>query len=210
MPLPVKPEGRRAARRDEIRRLLLDVAEGLLDQGAAFGEIPVERLVSAAGLSRSTFYVYFEDKSDLLVAWFGEITHDLESAARQWWELGPDSTRDDLRVALAAIVKTYRPHTTLMAALYDEAPSDAGLRQLVTGMMDANVAGLRKHIRAGQRAGFVDPTLLPAETAGWLTWMAERGLHRLVRGASDAEAERLVESYTSIVWNTLYRPAPSE
>jgi hypothetical protein len=36
--------------------------------------------------------------------------------------------------------------------------------------------------------------------------MAERGLHQLVRTASDAELARLVDAYTAIVWNTLYAP----
>ena len=36
--------------------------------------------------------------------------------------------------------------------------------------------------------------------------MAERGLHQLVRTATDAELERLVDAYAGIVWNTLYAP----
>jgi hypothetical protein len=36
--------------------------------------------------------------------------------------------------------------------------------------------------------------------------MSERGLHQLVRQATDAEVDRLVEAYTAIVWNTLYAP----
>ena len=59
---------------------------------------------------------------------------------------------------------------------------------------------------AGQQQGFIDTALLPSETAAWLTWMAERGFHRLVRDATDAEYQRLVNAYSRIVWNTLYRP----
>jgi AcrR family transcriptional regulator len=197
----------RAERRDEIRHRLLEVVERLLDDGESFTEISVERMVSQARLARSTFYLYFQDKGDLLVAWFAEITGELESAARDWWTLGAEATRNDLRAALDRIVKTYRPHTTLMAAMYDTSAYDAEVRRLVTAMMDRNTAGLRKHIKAGQKAGFVDPSVLADQTAGWLTWMAERGLHQLVRTASDAELARLVDAYTTIVWNTLYAPA---
>jgi hypothetical protein len=45
-----------------------------------------------------------------------------------------------------------------------------------------------------------------AETAYWLQWMAERGLHRMVRAESRSSQDRLAEAYTSIVWNTLYAP----
>jgi TetR/AcrR family transcriptional regulator, ethionamide resistance regulator len=54
-----------------------------------------------------------------------------------------------------------------------------------------------------QSAGFVDPALLPAETAAWLTWMAQRGFHQRVRDASDPELDRIIDAYTRIVWNTL-------
>ena len=82
------PSGR-AARRDELRGRLLDVVERLLGEGETFTEISVERMVAEAGIARSTFYVYFEDKGDLLEAWFGDITAELRTAAADWWRLGP-------------------------------------------------------------------------------------------------------------------------
>jgi Bacterial regulatory proteins, tetR family len=35
------------------------------------GSASIERLASAAGISRATFYNYFDDKAELLYAWFG-------------------------------------------------------------------------------------------------------------------------------------------
>jgi AcrR family transcriptional regulator len=199
-----RPNGR-DARRDEARARLLAVVERLLADGESYTEISIERMVAEAGMARSTFYVYFADKGDLLRAWFAEITDELRVAAATWWQLQPPVEYEHVRVALAAIVATYRPHTPLMAALYDTAAYDTSVRELVNTMMDENIAGLRAHIRRGQAAGFVDAALLPAETAAWLTWMAERGLHQLVRSASGAELERLVHAYARVVWNTLYR-----
>jgi len=201
-----RSQSSRAQRREEIRDRLLAVVERLLAGGESYTEISVERLVSDAGLSRSTFYVYFEDKGDLLRAWFSEIEAEVESAARDWWALGRHSEREDLRRALSNVVNAYRPHTTLMAAMYDAAAFDQAVRELVQAMMDWNIAGLRKHVKAGQREGFIDPHLPAQQTAAWLTWMAERGLHQLVREASDAELDRLIDAYTGIVWNTLYAP----
>ena len=202
-----RSQSSRAQRRAEIRDRLLAVVERLLSEGEGYTEISVERLVSEARLSRSTFYVYFQDKGELLRAWFSEIEAEIESAARDWWALDRDSTRDQLRAALGNVVAVYRPHTTLMAAMYDAAAYDLAVRELVGAMMDWNIAGLRKHIKTGQRAGFIDPSLPAQETAAWLTWMAERGLHQLVREASGGELERLIDAYTGIVWNTLYAPA---
>src|SRR5256714_10893735 len=116
-----KSKAARADRKSEIEDRLRQAIETLVAEEESFTELSVERLVGEAGMSRSTFYVYFEDKGDLLRAWFGEITAEIEDAARDWWALDAKATRDELRGALAKIVKTYRPHTTLMAAVYDAA-----------------------------------------------------------------------------------------
>jgi len=188
-----KTQASRAERRDLIKARLLAAVESLLAEGENFTELSVERLVSLAGVSRSTFYVYFEDKGELIRAWLAEIISELDVAAEAWWSLGagggPNSTVswDDLRAALNRVVTVYRPHTTLMAAAFDAAAYDPGVREQVDTMMQRNIAGLRKHIRAGQAAGYVDERLLPGQTAAWLQWMAERGLHRLIRDATDDE-----------------------
>jgi AcrR family transcriptional regulator len=204
-----RSHGNRAQRREDVRRRLLTVVEDLLNGGESYAEISVERLVSEAKLSRSTFYVYFEDKGDLLRAWFAQVVEELEDAASGWWKLDETATREDLRAALAQIVQTYRPHTTLMSALYDMAAYDATVREEVTAMMSSNIAGLKRHIVRAQKGGWINPELLPAETAEWLTWMAERGQHQMIHGADDAEVEKLIDAYTDVVWNSLYAFAPS-
>ncbi|HWF53004.1 MAG TPA: TetR/AcrR family transcriptional regulator [Solirubrobacteraceae bacterium] len=202
-----RSHGNRAKRRDEVRDRLLDVVQQLLAAGESYAEISVERLVSEAKLSRSTFYVYFEDKGDLLRAWFTQVIEELEDAAAGWWALDGAATYDDLRAALAEIVHAYRPHTALMAALYDISTYDVTAREEVGAMMGTNAAGLVRHIHRGQTEGWIDPELAAKETALWLMWMSERGLHQMVRGADDAEAELLITSYTDVIWHTLYAPA---
>jgi AcrR family transcriptional regulator len=204
-----KTQGSRAERRDQIKTRLLSAVESLLADGENFTELSVERLVTLAGVSRSTFYVYFEDKGELIRAWLAEIISELDVAAQEWWSLGTGGgvSWADLRAALNRVVTVYRPHTTLMAAAFDAAAYDPGVREQVDTMMQRNIAGLRKHIRAGQAAGYVDERLLPAQTAAWLQWMAERGLHRLIRDATDDELRELIDAYTTIVWNTLYAGA---
>jgi AcrR family transcriptional regulator len=204
-----RSHGNRAKRRDDVRRRLLAVVEQLLKDGESYAEISVERLVSEAKLSRSTFYVYFEDKGDLLRAWFTQVMTELEGAAADWWQLDENATWEDLHAVLSQIVYAYRPHTTLMAALYDISSYDTTAREEVATMMGRNAAGLLRHIRRGQKQGWIDPDLRAGETSAWLMWMAERGLHQMVRTADDAEADRLIESFTDIVWNTLYALAPA-
>src|SRR5579862_1906750 len=91
----------RSKRRDEIRVKLLVAVERLLDEGHGFTELSVERLATEAGVSRSTFYVYFEDKADLLRAWLTGIIAEVYEAAKDWWGLGQTMTKSDVHGALA-------------------------------------------------------------------------------------------------------------
>ncbi len=204
-----KSQGGRDRRREEISGRLWRAASALLGEGENYAEISVERLVQEAQISRSTFYVYFEDKGDLLRAWFTQIIDELQGAAAGWWQLEGDIRREDLHAALKKIVDAYRPHTPLMATVYDAASYDSAVRAEVTAMMDGNTAGLRKHIRRGQSEGWIAPNLPAGESASWLTWMAERGFHVMLRSADDAEAAALVDAYTDVIWNALYAFAPS-
>jgi AcrR family transcriptional regulator len=198
---------RRTERREEARARLVAILTRLLSEGEAYHDISVDRLAGEAGLSRTTFYVYFEDKGDLLRGWFAAVTDELMAAGTGWWALGPDMTREDLRAALGHIVDSYRPHVTMMTAMHDAAGSDAMARAAVAGAMDGYVAALRTHIETGRREGFVDPSLPAAETAFWLQAMAERGFHRAAATADPAAVDRLVDAYAGIVWNALYAGA---
>jgi TetR/AcrR family transcriptional regulator, ethionamide resistance regulator len=197
------------ARRDELRAKVLSIVEAHLRSGATFADISVASVVAEAGISRSTFYAYFVDKTTLLRTWYAEFTKVILDAAQGWWSLDGSATKADVRAALDHITDAYRSHPELMAATHEAIGNDHGVRAAVDDAMRRYIDGLRGHIETGQAGGFVDPSLPAAETAYWLQWMAERGLHRMVRSESGSGQERLTEAYAGIVWNTLYAPTCS-
>lgn len=201
-----KPRRSRIRRREDIQARMLASVEELLGAGENLTRLSVERLTAAAGVPRSTFYVYFADKGELLISWLGQITHELEDAAAAWWRLDGSSERPDLRAALAAIVHAYQPHGVLMGAVYDAASYDDELRAEIDTITARNSGGLRRHIVAGQRGGWVDTDLPARETAGWLMCMAARGQHKLVADADPDDTEVYIDALTDIVWNSLYAP----
>ena len=195
------------ARRDALRAQVLSIVEQQLRSGATYSDINVANVVAEAGISRSTFYAYFVDKTNLLRIWYAEFTQVILAAAQAWWSLDDTATKGEVRAALERIMDAYRAHPELMAATHEAIGTDQGVREAVDDAMRRYIDGLRTHIEAGQADGFIDPSLPAAETAYWLQWMAERGLHRMVRAESRSSRDRLAEAYTSIVWNTLYAPA---
>jgi len=182
------------------------IVERQLRSGMTFADINVARVAAEAGISRSTFYAYFVDKANLLRTWYADFTGEILAAARQWWSLDETATRADLRTALDQISEVYGRHPELIAATHEAVGVDHGVREVVDGSMREYVDGLRGHIETGQAAGFIDASLPAAETAYWLHWMAERGLHRMARYEAWDARDRLTDAYTGIVWNTLYAP----
>jgi AcrR family transcriptional regulator len=196
----------RVRRRDQVRARILEIVERRLREGEVFSEISVGRIVAEAGISRTTFYVYFEDKTDLLRRWYGDVIEEITQAAQGWWTLDGTVSRKEVRTALERIVQAYRPYPELMAATHEATGYDQGVREIVQAAMRRYIDALTEHIERGQQAGFVDRTLPPAQTSYWLQWMAERGLHRMGRVREEEEVDRLIDAYAGIVWNTLYAP----
>jgi AcrR family transcriptional regulator len=206
---PGKSRKQGQARRDELRAAVLAAVERHLRAGTTYAELNVVDVAREVGISRSTFYAYFVDKTTLLRTWYDEFDVQLQAAAREWWSLDAAATRPDLKRALGRIMATYRAHPELLVATHEAIGLDDDVREAVVSAMQRYIDGNRVHIEAGQRAGFVDPTLPPAETAYWLQWMAERALHMMGR-RSDTDLDRMLEAHTAILWNTLYAPTRRE
>ena len=87
-----KPQAKRQERREQIERQLLDATERLMADGASFTELSVDRLATEAGISRASFYIYFEDKGHLLRRLAGQVFDDLADAAERWWSVARAAT----------------------------------------------------------------------------------------------------------------------
>jgi len=206
MGAPAEQRSSRAERRNDHRRRLLQAIEQLTIGGESYADVSIERLATEAGLSRATFYTYFEGKGDLLGAWFDDAVAELGRAFDPWLQAG--SSRAELRETLERVALTFRPHAMLFAAITDEATQDAALRERINDAIEQAIARVRDHIELGQAEGWVDPELLPRETAAWIVWMLERGLTQIVGSADEERLPALIETLAAMGWQTLYAGAP--
>lgn len=199
-PLQRTPDERRAL----LARHFVAVVEPLLEAGDAYADLSVESLITAGGISRSTFYAYFEDKGDLLSAMAADVTAELFEAGRSWWDFPDDGDKAALREALRPALETQRRHRAILGAVADTAAYDARVRAQHARLVSEVAGNLATHVRGAQRRGTACSDLDAARVARWLIWMHERGLHQLVTPAADAEAAKLLDALTDIVWRTLY------
>ena len=195
---------RHAARKQEIVGRLLPVVEQLIDHGESYLNLPLEDILKASSLSRTTFYRYFKDKYELLLALSEPALEQVMDAATHPWRLGAHVTQAGLEAELRRTIEVYRPHVALMEAMLEAATYDARVKEQWRSGFESVKAAITEHLVHGQEQGFIRAELHPEETAGWLTWMGERGMTELVPGAGEATVQRLAESLAAIVWNAIY------
>lgn len=134
------PLNRRAAQQpkgDERQRLLLKAAKELLEAGE-FEHASVAELASAAGVSRPTFYFYFESKDALLAsvidATQSEIATALDDALQE-----PGSPLRRLELAIAAVAEAWwEQRATMSAAISMAAKMPALEERMVSAMAGVN------------------------------------------------------------------------
>lgn len=197
-------ESRRITTRDKLRRAL----EEFHAAGTRYTEISVEKLSAAADLTRTTFYAYFDDKVDLLVAWLEDVRVAAGSVPTEWTVRDRAPTRAELRKDVATALARYRPHSAVLAAARDTALFDTHADAAYRAFVRTSIDDLSGHIERGCHGGWIQPELPAAEVAMWLASMVHRTLSATPPLDDGAYEDRL-DDYTDIFWNTLYRPAAS-
>ncbi|ORB88715.1 TetR/AcrR family transcriptional regulator [Mycobacterium persicum] len=199
----------RRQRREQLERRLLDATEQLMNEGASFTELSVDRLATAAGISRASFYIYFEDKGHLLRRLAGQVFDDLEHRAAQWWDVAWRHNPEDVRAAMAGVISSFRRHQPLLVALSEMAGYDPMAAQTYRDLLTAISERLARVIEDGQADGSIRAELPAATTADALTWMVERVCQQSLPGKPSEFDAELATTMTEIVWGTLYLEAAS-
>lgn len=187
-----------------MRGQLLQGVERMLAEGERYTDLSVDRIVAAARVGRSNFYVYFQDKSALLQEFFEEMVVDLTVHASPWWQLPPTASKDELREAFREIFSAFLPHRHVWGAAVEAASYDDEMHERFQALMKESMQALAAHIREAQSHGFARPDRDPDTMAPWLLWMTERGLYQLISHADPDRFEALLESFTDIYWDALY------
>src|SRR5882757_838385 len=173
-----RPRSQLSRRRAETESAVLAAVERLLADGERFTELSVQRIAEEAGVARSTFYLCFQDKTDVLLRLTGTIKDELYAMGEKWRpvEDGPEVLAEIYRRQ----IQYYRDRAPLMAAItevtgYDEAFRDANV-QSIKRFTRRIVAKFRDEQRAGRLPDGVDPAIAGQVMA----WSGEQVIARQV------------------------------
>jgi AcrR family transcriptional regulator len=173
-PAARRPHGRRSADGDttDLREAILAATARLL-ANRQFGDLAVSDILAAAGVSRGSFYFYFDSKHDVLAELVRRAVAAGHAAAAPWLAVPADPAAA-LRTGITAGAQLWRQSAPVLRAIVENWRTDPRLEALWTEQMqtftDATVAQINADPRARQRLTGQDIAAL----ASALTWLGER------------------------------------
>jgi AcrR family transcriptional regulator len=200
MPAPRQTK-RRRRRPEEAEAEILEAAEAAVRE-LPWHEVTVAGVMERTTLSRKSFYVYFEDRHDLLTRLMARVRGQIDEIADGWREgVGEE---DAGRVALMRLATLYATQGPLLRALGQAAREDPRADRAWQGFIDAADRRSAQRIRADIEAGRASPDLDPELTARALCAMNREFLLSTVAGRPDADLETAVDTLQRVWRRTLY------
>ncbi|UJA19907.1 TetR/AcrR family transcriptional regulator [Thermoleophilia bacterium SCSIO 60948] len=188
-------------RRLEAERVLLAAAHELLAEGESLNELSVERIAKRAGRPRTAFYLYFADKTELLMRMTETVAAELYHEAEAWWS--GEGGASDMREALKRILRTYRSYDALLRTIVEVSTYDRRVGDFWREIIARFIAPTRdRFVSEG-----ADPASAEAKAFA-LVWMTERSCYEHVARGSSIGDEDFVEALVEIWERSVYGGSP--
>lgn len=200
-----KPAKHRNQRRAELCLRMRAVVEERLADGRGFHQLTVEQLAAGAGVSRATFYVYFEDRADFLGQAAETAMDELTRQGSLWWGAVEAGDIDALRTSLRKLIDTYRAHEGVLTAVAEMAVAEPRVGEHYRHLMHGAIAALSNALRHGADTGATRP--IGALTPAALVWMVERACGQLVGLTEPGQEDELVDVLADVIAAVVYADA---
>lgn len=159
------PEGLRHAIRDFRRDQVVDSARRLFGERGTV-DVPIDEIAQAAGVARSTVYVYFAGRDELLRACLAAMYADVRRAIADAWVAG--DVLAQLRAVVSGLLGAIDEHPTFFRLVVATGQTSGGAGDAVGAELahiGLEMAGLLQDmVSAGAAAGTFRP-LDPARGA---------------------------------------------
>ena len=148
---PERDQARRD-RRAAVRARIMEATNDLIREGSNYAALSVETIAARTGISRTTFYDYFPDKRELLLAMSGDILEDAIAPADAFnAPADVAETRAALRAMFKPLVAAY--HHPAVRAIVEATFYDEEVRAAWRANMERHIERSALLLRAERRAG---------------------------------------------------------
>ncbi|MFI1564414.1 TetR/AcrR family transcriptional regulator [Streptomyces sp. NPDC020490] len=194
-----------ADRRTALEERIVSALEELLRDGLTYTELSVEQIAKAAGISRSTFYLYFRDKVDVLLRVSGALRSQSYEIAAAWRPSAPDGGAEGLARTYELIIRHYREHAALLSAIHEVAAYDPVVRDSWADHQNRFVDNLVTILREEQRAGRTPADIDPRLAASVIVQGGGAVITRQAVGGDGGEDAVVARELAYGYWHGVYR-----
>jgi AcrR family transcriptional regulator len=188
------------ARGDRRRSALLESLDHYLRE-SSLDSINIADISQRAGVTRSAFYFYFENKASAVAALMGEMYDESLVAAEA---LRADGTpAENIEAMVRGLFTTWEKHEHLFRASLDARATSATVRELWDSDRESFVPVVASMIEAERASGAAPPGTDATALASVLLELNDRMLERLALGGT-LDREQLVEAVVAIWLHTIY------
>lgn len=195
---------RNGSRREAIEQSLLRAVESLLDQGFSYTEIPVQKIADEAGIPRSTFYLHFPDKAQLIMRLTDRVYDELFMDALTWWAGDHRDGPAGIATAVERIIARYRAHFPVLRAVMEVAGYEPDVGDAYRARIREFATGMQTRLEEQQAAGRLHPDVDIPATTELICWSTERSITQHIMDDDGSGDARLARALARAHWFTLY------
>lgn len=190
-------DARRTALLESLDEILREqsLAEGTLDS------INIAEISRRAGVTRSAFYFYFENKQAAVAALMDEMYDEAFTATG---ELSGDATpQDNITATISGLFDAWESHQHVFRAMLDAKATSPAVRELWESDRHSFIAPVAAMIRAERRADRAPDGVDATTVAAVLLDLNDRMLERLALGGALTRPQ-IQEAVVEIWLRTIY------
>jgi len=208
--MPTAPEGaatrspfdrRQPQRSDQRRTAILAALDEHLKQ-TGFDALNIAEVARAAGVGRSAFYFYFENKAAAVAAIL-EPMHEALMAANTVLANTAEPPRSRVRDTLEAVARTAEEHRYLFEAMWEARGANSAVRDMWDAARESFVPTVAAVIAADRAAGRAPDGADAAVLASLLMELNDRLVERIIVGGP-LTRRQLLEGAEAMWMGTIY------
>lgn len=196
---------RRSGRRkgDEREAGILDALSALLVD-RSIGDVSIDDITRAAGISRTTFYFYFPSKPAVLAALLERVSESFADNHAWFDSDGPD--REGLRAQTARAAEIWLEHTPVLKCTLASGSDYEPLESFLEQTRERFIAGLAAKITRDQKSGAAPRGVAPRPLAEMVEVMRDQRLGQLATHPP-ARMSTAVDDLVEVILRMIYGSA---